>query len=185
MDIPTIQPYRKEEILGHTRQAWKEVEAFVASLSPEAFYQKPAAEVWSAAENLEHLMMSTQPLVQGLGMPKIALKALGKPNRPVRTYPQLVSRYQDKLSQLDQAPISGFKPKVDGGEYIGQKIADWKSIGDKYFVKIQGWKDEDLDKYLMPHPLLGKLMIREMLFFTLYHTWHHLEIMHKRAGQLN
>ena len=31
----------------------------------------------------------------------------------------------------------------------------------------------DLDAVLLPHPLLGKLTVREMLFFTVYHVQHH------------
>ncbi len=30
----------------------------------------------------------------------------------------------------------------------------------------------------MPHPLIGRLTVREMLFFTLLHTRHHLDRIH-------
>jgi hypothetical protein len=30
-----------------------------------------------------------------------------------------------------------------------------------------------LDLLILPHPLLGKLTLREMLYFTLYHVEHH------------
>ncbi|NBX80802.1 MAG: DinB family protein, partial [Flavobacteriales bacterium] len=36
--------------------------------------------------------------------------------------------------------------------------------------------EDDLDKYVLPHPLLGKLTLREMLCFTIYHVKHHVEI---------
>jgi hypothetical protein len=32
-----------------------------------------------------------------------------------------------------------------------------------------------LDRWRLPHPLLGRLTVREMLFFTLCHNRHHLE----------
>ncbi|MCB9182399.1 MAG: DinB family protein [Flavobacteriales bacterium] len=35
------------------------------------------------------------------------------------------------------------------------------------------WSESDLERYLLPHPLLGKLTLREMLYFTLYHVQHH------------
>jgi hypothetical protein len=38
-----------------------------------------------------------------------------------------------------------------------------------------GWREADLDRYLLPHPLLGKLTLREMLHFTLYHNYHHVQ----------
>jgi hypothetical protein len=36
------------------------------------------------------------------------------------------------------------------------------------------WSEDDLDNHRLPHPLLGKLTVREMLFFTLYHIQHHM-----------
>ena len=33
--------------------------------------------------------------------------------------------------------------------------------------------EEDLDNYILPHPLIGKTTIREMLYFTIYHVQHH------------
>ena len=44
---------------------------------------------------------------------------------------------------------------------------------------LRNWRDTDLDKYFLPHPLLGKLTIREMLFFTLYHDRHHVNNVRK------
>ncbi len=35
------------------------------------------------------------------------------------------------------------------------------------------WTEDDLDRFLLPHPLIGKLTIREMLFFTIYHNLRH------------
>ena len=39
---------------------------------------------------------------------------------------------------------------------------------------------DDLDKYVLPHPLLGKVTLREMLYFTIHHNEHHLELL--KAG---
>ena len=36
--------------------------------------------------------------------------------------------------------------------------------------------ENQLDEYFLPHPIIGKLTIREMLFFTLYHLRHHHDI---------
>lgn len=35
---------------------------------------------------------------------------------------------------------------------------------------------DELDKYILPHPLLGKLTIREMMYFTIYHVEHHKKL---------
>jgi hypothetical protein len=33
-----------------------------------------------------------------------------------------------------------------------------------------------LDEYLLPHPLIGKLTIREILYFTIYHNLRHASL---------
>ena len=38
---------------------------------------------------------------------------------------------------------------------------------------------KQLDTYILPHPVIGKLSIREMLYFTHLHTVHHCEIIKK------
>jgi len=35
------------------------------------------------------------------------------------------------------------------------------------------WNEDELDQYQLPHPILGKLTIREMLYFTIYHNLRH------------
>ena len=43
---------------------------------------------------------------------------------------------------------------------------------------------KQLDHYLLPHPLLGKITLREMLFFSAYHIQHHTKFW-KIARDLN
>jgi hypothetical protein len=41
-----------------------------------------------------------------------------------------------------------------------------------------------MDYHVLPHPLLGPLSVREMLFFTVYHNTHHvLNVQRLRAGR--
>ena len=47
---------------------------------------------------------------------------------------------------------------------------------EKLVHKLDKFTEDDLDKYVLPHPLLGKLTLREMLCFTIYHVRHHEEI---------
>jgi len=41
------------------------------------------------------------------------------------------------------------------------------------FSKLDKFTENELDRYILPHLLLGKLTLREMLFFTIYHIEHH------------
>jgi hypothetical protein len=47
---------------------------------------------------------------------------------------------------------------------------------------LEHWTEMDLDRCRLPHPLLGKITVREMLFFTLYHYEHHWAIVAERLG---
>jgi hypothetical protein len=39
---------------------------------------------------------------------------------------------------------------------------------------VAGWDEGPLDTVAFPHPVLGWLPVRDMLFFMLYHDLHHL-----------
>ena len=50
----------------------------------------------------------------------------------------------------------------------------------KMIKLIEKWDEKSLSKYVIPHPLLGKLSVREMLYFTILHTDHHRQILKDR-----
>jgi len=112
-------------------------------------------------------------------LPAFALRyKFGKPNRPGRSYDQLVQRYQEKLAAITgaQAP-SRFLPDKIAESDKAERIARFRKEKEKLSKQISNWSEAKLDKCLLPHPLLGKLTLREMLFFTNYHTQHHLKIL--------
>jgi len=43
----------------------------------------------------------------------------------------------------------------------------------KLIKQFQKWREHDLDTYLLPHPLMGRMTIREIVIWTAYHTEHH------------
>jgi hypothetical protein len=47
---------------------------------------------------------------------------------------------------------------------------------------INSYSEEQLDQYILPHPLLGKLTIREMMYFTIYHAQHHTTIVRQTVA---
>ena len=133
---------------------------------------------WTAAQHLDHLIKSTEPLNKALRLPRLALNGMfGKNNRQERTYDALVEKYQKALKTLDLDPkvASQFSnaSKVDftKGELqstLEKELARMKKV-------LAKWKEKDMSVYLLPHPAIGKLTIREMIYFTIYHTEHHLK----------
>jgi hypothetical protein len=44
--------------------------------------------------------------------------------------------------------------------------------------------DPHLDHFIAPHPLLGKITLRELCYFTIYHTLHHQAIINERIQEM-
>jgi len=166
----------KEEIISQLNVGFSDVEKTILAAHADALFQKPG-EKWSAAENVEHLVLSVKPLSLAFRLPKLVLRYFGKPNRPCRTYQELVNRYHAKLSAGGKA-TSAFIPHPKASDR-NALTAHFNRHNQKFLASLKNWNEPDLDRYLLPHPLLGKLIVREMLYFTIYHTQHHLRAIEK------
>lgn len=147
---------------------------------PDGVFRSSYENKWSPHQNLEHIRKSVQPLALAYNLPKFIIRLIvGKSNRPSKTYDELVKKYTEKLNAGGRA--SGrFVPSENislSREVLLKKIQ-------KHLLSISNavekkWTEEELDKYIFPHPLLGKLTAREMLYFTAYHVQHHKAIVEK------
>jgi hypothetical protein len=159
-------------IIGMLKGSHFEFTAMIASLSEEQFLQAEPGK-WSPGQQLDHLVRSVAPLEQALNLPKFIPRMLfGKVNRPSRSYDEVVARYQDKLAQGGKA--SG--KYVPAAVTVAQRDALIDKLNDlveKLSRSLGPFTEQDLDTILLPHPLLGKLTLREMLYFTIYHVQHH------------
>ncbi|MCO4292780.1 DinB family protein [Solitalea sp. MAHUQ-68] len=130
-------------------------------------------EKWTAGQQLDHILISVSAVTPAFLLPKFLLRLLfGKPDRTSRPYPELVNRYQLKLSNGAKAP-SKFIPKAVPLAEKVRLINSLISALDKLEKGINSYDEDQLDSYLLPHPILGKLTLREMLYFTIYHVEHH------------
>jgi len=128
---------------------------------------------WTAAQQIEHILRAVRPVSMALRVPKWFLRwRFGKPNRPPRDYDGLVQRYKEKLAAGGRASGRFVPPDVPAGdvERIATSLRDTVRT---LSVRVDSWTEQDLDTVLLPHPLLGKLTVREMLYFTIYHAQHH------------
>lgn len=167
--------YSQPEIKASLQASFQDNAQFVASISDEDFSKKKN-EKWSIAENFDHLIMSNKPLASGLKRAKIFFRAFGTTKNPSRKYEKIVAIYKETL--LTKNPTNNaFLSKDVATMSKEQYLSNWKMIGEKYQERLDTWNEKDLDKYRIPHPVLGKLTVREMMFFTINHNYHHLEIM--------
>ncbi len=134
---------------------------------------------WKAGQHLIHLVQSTKPLVKAFSYPSLILRwKFGTSNREARTYNEVVNRYHEKLKQVGNvvSPYSASMPDLSFDEF-GKWANDFSTLNDNLVKKILKLKDEKLDKLLLPHPLMGKMTLREILMWNAYHTKHHCDVL--------
>ncbi|PSL50171.1 DinB family protein [Chitinophaga niastensis] len=145
---------------------------FVNTLQDIRFTASPYGK-WSAGQQLDHLTKSIRPVSSALGFPKITLLYFGVNQRPSRSYDTLVSHYQQVLTAGAKA-TRAYQPGVIYPAQRPALIRSFMNQKNKLATKLLTWSENDLDRYRLPHPLLGKIPIREMLYYTAYHNQHHL-----------
>jgi len=134
---------------------------------------------WTAAQQLDHIVRSVSPVNMAMGLPKFILKwKFGVANRFSKTYDGLTEKYTRKLQEGGKA--SGrFVPPPISADQKEKLLSQLDSVVKKLCSKTGKHSEDALDKYILPHPLLGKLTLREMLYFTAYHVQHHSELVKK------
>ena len=48
------------------------------------------------------------------------------------------------------------------------------------YKTLNHWSDKQLDTYILPHPLMGKMPVREIIIWAAYHVEHHTEILQEK-----
>lgn len=172
-----MQIVSKQEIVIALQEAKHQLIGFCTSIDKNSFFHQPT-DKWSIAQNVTHLTVSARITRLAYSLPKFVVRLYGgKPNRKSRSYDELVAKYKFKLEQGGRA--SGpFIPKPVSADGETKKVlAGFTAKMDKLIVAIEkNWTEEALDNYLARHPLLGRITLRELGYFTIYHTYHHLEI---------
>ena len=174
----------RELIVSLLQRNHDELISLVSSMDENDFLAAANGK-WNAGQQLEHIRRSVSPLATGLRLPLLFLGIFfGKANRPSRSYENLVAKYQGELQ----------KGGIATGRFVPRKIAfsERGSIQDKLQCAVQQLcrninriDESELDRVILPHPLLGKITIREMCYFTIYHAAHHKKLIEQGTTQPN
>ena len=162
----------KEEIVIKLQQNHQNFIQLIETLNKKDF-EKVIGDKWTPAQQTEHIFKSVNPVALALTLPLFVLKLLfSTNNRSSKNYDELVSNYNQKLA-LGGKATKRFIPKNVPFEHKEIIIGKLKNTVEKLCCLTLKIDEKDLDIYLLPHPLLGKLTLREMLFFTIHHVTHH------------
>jgi DinB superfamily len=171
----------KQEIIIKLETGHKEFTNFMATLSDKDFMYAPAGK-WTAGQQLDHIIRSVSPLSTGLKLPKFIVKMFfGKANRRSKTYEDLVKKYLSKLESGGRARGRFIPLLIDVSKKQKSINKLMKQVA-RLEKNISNYSENQLDAYVLPHPLLGKVTLREMMYFTIYHAEHHLKQAMKNIG---
>lgn len=173
-----------EEIDQRLSKATSEMIGFCSGIEEEQFFYQPS-DKWSIAQNVQHLIISAKKTKLAYNLPKFFLKLyMGNANRPSRPYDELVAKYKLKLQQGGSAS-KAFRPETIPSSAGKLKILQEFSKVMTHLAEIINtkWSENNLDLYIAPHPLLGKITLRELCYFTIHHIYHHQETIRKRLHE--
>ncbi len=144
---------------------------YCESLSDSIYFKE--GDKWNTAQVMDHLERSIRPVNLAMGLPGFVHRILfGKSTRASRSFEEVVTKYHNALEKGGKA--SG--PYIPKGALQNRKqnSAKLRKLCQHLARRIEKRNPTDWDKSVLPHPLLGKLTLKEMIYFTTYHVDHHL-----------
>lgn len=136
----------------------------------------PKNKKWSVYQNVDHINIGLLRLGNYLALPKSQIEALcGLSERKSTTYEKLIKIYLKAMSSGIKA-TEPFIPELNLSGNLEELISNGKNLLEEFISNLNDWSEDDLDLYNCPHPALGTITIREILYFTIYHVQHHNKI---------
>lgn len=153
----------------HHRNFSEEINALTSDVFEFSWKEK-----WTPGQQLIHIQKSIAPVVLAFRIPRFLLKfQFGVTNRPSRSYDELVARYLKALEGRTATAPKAFQPTRISFSNRSRMVKRYQKTVQKLIKLTQSCSEKDLDYYVLPHPLIGKLTLREMIYFSIYHVQHH------------
>ncbi|PQJ81557.1 DinB family protein [Polaribacter glomeratus] len=142
---------------------------------PREDWEKGPETKWSVSQHIQHLVDSLQLLNNALSYPRFILKyKFGTCNRALRDYESVAKIYQQKLTvNLEKAKVYNQKLKKPTLAERDRLLTRMQIQQKKLQYKTVHISERNLDTLVLPHPLMGKMTVREIIMWTAYHTEHH------------
>lgn len=173
---------KKADIIAHLNRVSHQIVEYAKNTEPKLLLETKEGK-WSAAQNIDHLTKSAKPLILALRLPRMVLGVFGK-KKVFLTYEEVVEKYKDVLSKGGKSPATYIPNKI-GVNKVDSIIHNFIETN-KQLVELLNYFDEnDINRFCLPHPLLGKLTLKEILFFTIYHMEHHFKTIKSLTKKVN
>jgi hypothetical protein len=166
----------REQIAALTDRSYSTFISFVSNADEELWLFAPDHK-WTTGQHTLHLLESIKPLNFALSLPGFILKwKYGTSNRATRSYEEVIERYQQRLAENNGAVFHASQsmevPAFSEKSYLLNRLqVEYK----KLHYKTLRIPETSLDSYVLPHPLMGKMPVRELIMWSAYHADHHLK----------
>lgn len=178
----------KLELYDLLDEKFSDIFSYIENRPYHTFTKVGTSNKWCDGEHLDHLRKSTRAVNKGMGMPKLVLwYKFGKVKRKEHTYEELQALYYKySETQIDlrggvKAPKTFLPNKVTDADRskILTRLAEEKENMINIIAKNS---DKALVTYGLKHPALGVMSFKELVYFTAFHTEHHLKLMKRDNG---
>jgi hypothetical protein len=158
------------ELVAVHNRFWDTVEKMPLTIQSLSINNK-----WTPVQNVEHINMCIEPLVRYLNTPKELIKEkFGLKSEVGFEFKDLNEKYIQAVQ--NGAVISEtFKPKDNSPSFKNERMRGNELIN-KINSLLEMWSDDELSAHICPHPVLGRISVREMLYFTIFHCETHIKI---------
>lgn len=89
-----------------------------------------------------------------------------------RSYEKITSIYKSALAPGVRAPQTFVPEPISYNERYGL-FDEFNARLKQLISSMELFSEAEIDRYLIPHPLVGKITMREMFYFTVFHAGHH------------
>lgn len=185
--MTTPSPTTRGSLIEALRDTESAVAGYFGSLE-EAVFMRQLQGTWSPAEHLDHLNIAVSAVARGFEISPLLLRLrFGSAKRPSRTYEALRADYRARLAAGGRAsgrfvPVRQTTDPAYAEMRKSDLLARWVRVNDRLRTALGGWSERNLDRIRFPHPLLGKITARELVFFTIYHGHHHVAAVQRRLA---
>lgn len=132
---------------------------------------------WSALQHVQHVHKGLAAIGDYLKLDRQTIQTtFGTVSHESRTYEGVWELYAKRLRE-GAVSTPRFNPAMEDISFHDE-LEKGQQLIQELIIAMDHWSDAELDRYACPHPNLGMLTAREMLFFAVIHAVHHTRGIH-------
>ncbi len=168
--------YNKPELIAALETQKLEIPAYLSNI-PNAQFFDGSSERWSVGYHVQHITSAVNRVAGGLMNPDALPKR--EPATPSRDFTTMHQTYLETLRNTPSETLRQLGSRVtleefeNSDEYKTKLISSFVNAIENFNTALEHFDEANLENLGMPHPVMGLLSSREMVFFIVFHNTHH------------